>query len=160
MKYFITLSLIFTSISLAYAQVQETQSPSLSLCSNEWWRSAEIETMGGNAILLERFCPEDKSPLEVAFETYFSELLFSQNNNSEARNRLYSYLFGVVMRSSYTMNDNLQSEYERYFDLFLHVVKLHIEQVFGTLTSLEMMEALQEALQNGTLEDLGISITR
>ena len=141
---------------MAYAQQQPNPIPSE--CNNEWWRSAEIEDMR-NVDLFNRFCPEEKSLLDVAFDTYFSELLFSQNN-SAARDHLYSYLFGVVMRSSYTMDDNLQSKYERYFDLFLHVVKLHAEQTLEALTAIEMTKALQEALQNGNLEDLGNSISR
>ena len=154
MKYFIALSLIFTT-TLAYAQQQSNMFPFN--CFNEWWISNENEIEDENLEdLLIRKCPDGQSPLEVAFETYFSELLFPQGN-PEARERLYSYLFGVVMRSSYTM-ESFQSEYAIHFDLFLHIVKVHIEQTLTTLTVVEALdmdafvEFAMETLQNGSLE--------
>ena len=146
MRYFIALFLIFT-VNLTYAQQQAN--PILPEGTNKWWKISEIEDYE-EVDLLNRNCPENKSPLEVAFDTYFSELLFSQDN-STARNRLYSYLFGVVMRSNYTMHDNLQSEYERYFDLFSHVVRLHATQALGTIMIMETLEVLGIAPQNGSL---------
>ena len=150
MKYFIALFLIFTA-NLTYAQQQATFPPpctsdwcielekaiedaqqqptSPASCTGDWWIEVEIEAMENVENLLSRDdCPEKQSSLEVAFETYFSELLFSPTD-STARNRLYSFLFGVVMGSDYHMDESDQSEYERYFDLFSHVVKLHAGQV-------------------------------
>ena len=147
MKYFITLSLIslmVTSVSLAYAQPQMQVYLE---CNNQWWMSSEIGDMG-TVDLFHRHCQEDKTPLEVAFETYFSELLFSESQNPEARNRLYSYLFDVVMSNNHTIDDDLQSEYERYFDLFLHVVKLHAEHVLNANWTIGAMKGLIEASQD------------
>ena len=136
MKYFIALSLIFTT-SLVYAQQQTDIFPPA--CINDWWIEAEIEDMENIENLFTGECPDRQSPLEVAFDTYFSELLFSQSNPA-ARERLYPFLFGVVMRSDRTMSEGLQSEYERYFDLFSHVVKLHVEQVLATPTVTEGLD--------------------
>ena len=100
MKYFIALSLIFTP-NLTYAQQQPTFPI---LCLNDWWIDAEIEDMENIEGLNTKECPDGETPLGVAFDTYFSELLFSQSN-SAARERLYSFLFGVVMRSDQTMSE-------------------------------------------------------